>query len=81
MSSQTGTIFLPGANGGLGRGIIFQINSTPELAGCHRLDLIRNDSTAQGRPRHITGSPAVSRIHHRSPRFIYPPSCRSIAEI
>ncbi|KAI1206277.1 putative short-chain dehydrogenase [Annulohypoxylon truncatum] len=46
MASPRGTIFLTGANGGLGCGIVSKIISTPELAGHHGIYAVRNASSA-----------------------------------
>ncbi|KAI1458910.1 putative short-chain dehydrogenase [Annulohypoxylon moriforme] len=45
MANSRGTIFLTGANGGLGCGIVSKIISTPELAGHHGIYAVR-DATA-----------------------------------
>lgn len=46
MAEKRGTIFLTGANGGLGRAIVSQVVSTPELRAYHSLYTAREASTA-----------------------------------
>lgn len=46
MAEKRGTIFLTGANGGLGSAIVSQIVSTPELRAYHGLYTAREASTA-----------------------------------
>lgn len=46
MAEKRGTILLTGANGGLGRAIVSQVVSTPELRAYHGLYTARDASTA-----------------------------------
>lgn len=46
MAEKRGTIFLTGANSGLGRAIVSQVVSTPELRAYHGLYTAREASTA-----------------------------------
>ncbi|KAK7962821.1 short-chain dehydrogenase [Apiospora aurea] len=48
MSTSKGTILLTGANGSLGRAIVFGIVSSPELAAYHGVYTVRSTSTAPG---------------------------------
>lgn len=46
MASSKGTIFLTGANGGLGTAIVDGIVSRPELSGCYGIYTVRDANTA-----------------------------------
>jgi len=46
MSAPTGSILITGANGGLGRGIVSKILSTPKLSAHHGIYTVRDASAA-----------------------------------
>lgn len=46
MAALKGTIFLTGANGGLGTSIVDAIVSRPELSGCHGIYTVRDADNA-----------------------------------
>ncbi|XDG02394.1 hypothetical protein ABKA04_002009 [Annulohypoxylon sp. FPYF3050] len=58
MASPRGTIFLTGANGGLGCGIVSKIVSTPELVGHHGVYAVRDASSAAALKATLKRAPA-----------------------